>query len=267
MLSQKNEIWLFTKKKKETKVQKINEALSNNDLYQTNMVEAAKNGPCRFWRYDCDGGLGTPHKGMCVGDYSALTSPYEELGVCKCIKFFGYWGPSCEKLSRISYAFATMMVVVAMAALFTASSNVHHMTKTYNSRGKPHILLLRSPGGRTLLFNTFLSSAMFMLGVGLGAQIVLLDKTGTYVRILRYPTETAIACFFAATTLSVSMLWLEMAQKVKWGRPSVKSLELRRPCTLVLIVLVVLSGIIVSALACTTYGPNSIVSCHSGRAI
>ena len=225
------------------------------------MVEAAKNDPCRFWRYDCDGGLGAPHKARCVGDYGygALNSPQDETGVCKCDNFFGYWGPTCEKLSRVSYAFATMMFVVAIVALFTTSMNVQHMTKICNSRDKPRILLLISPGGRTLLFNTLLSSAVFTLGAGLGAQAVHLDKTGTYVRVLLHPNQTAIACSFAATTLSVSMLWLDMAQKAEErANNTVRRQRYWPNYMVVLLVMVVFSGIIISTLI--IYGSNNIAT-------
>ena len=191
---------------------------------------------------------------MCVGDYGAVTSPQDETGVCKCDIFFGYWGPTCEKLSRVSYAFATMLFVVAIAALFTTFMNVQHMAKTYNSRDKPYILLLRSPGGRTLLFNTLLSLAIFMIGAGLGAQAVHLDKTGTYVRVLLLPNQTAIALSFAATTLSVSMLWLDMAQKAERAKNTVRRETFKPNYKLVLLVMVALSGITITALTYATYG-------------
>ena len=75
--------------------------------------------------------------------------------------------------------------------------------------------------GRTVLFGSLLPCPLLGLDIGIMLTLFGVDKNRLYDLHLRVPLIVATQFLFVAATLSVSTVWLEMANKAKAGRTAV----------------------------------------------
>jgi len=86
-------------------------------------------------------------------------------------------------------------------------------------------LLKQDSVGRTLLFGFLLPCPLLGLDIGIMVTLFGVDKSRLYDHHLRVPLIVSTQFLFVAGTLSVSTVWLEMANKAKAGRTAVAPLS------------------------------------------
>jgi hypothetical protein len=97
-------------------------------------------------------------------------------------------------------------------ACYGFCASARHAIKFYD--GNPRIML-RSAGGRTLVFNNILPICIFTYALGLSLHALRVDRDVTFIRFIIQPNNGLIVACFAGATLSVSAVWLQSVEKAR----------------------------------------------------
>ena len=145
------------------------------------------------------------------------------LGKCVCDKFFGFVGPSCLKPSRTTWALGCFLVVAMAQGIYCLVMNVD-LARALRRSGR----LQPNAIGRTVAFNGLATLPTLALNGGFMLIITGVDEDMAFQEFAREPTIAALFILFILSTLSVSIVWMEMVEKTVEPFKHCASLMIRR---------------------------------------
>jgi hypothetical protein len=161
---------------------------------------------CDVHIYEC------PSHFLCSGtDLDAGGAPNQ--GTCICDHFFGFEGAHCRGKSAAWYLLSSLCSVVVASVLYALRANFTLMRQLQTAgRLKANVI------GRTLIFNVL--SLLPVLGLNLGFLLILteVDRQMAFYQHVRELLIALLFVLFIVSWLSVSVYWLEMAERMATKR-------------------------------------------------
>jgi hypothetical protein len=125
----------------------------------------------------------------------------------------------CSELSATTYFLVVITSLVSVYACYGFCASARHAIKFYD--GNPRIML-RSSGGRTLVFSNLLHICTFTYSLGLSLHALRVDRDVIFIRFIIQPSNGLIVASFSGATLSVSTIWLQSVEKARVLAPGGK---------------------------------------------
>jgi hypothetical protein len=151
---------------------------------------------------------------QCPSHYICVAqSRHQNHGKCKCDRFYGFFGPTCERRSVAS----TLLIIIGVVCIALISNslllNLIFVQKLYNAD-----CLKQNALSRTLFLNILLILPSYGLAIGYLVGVSLVDKQMIFQEYIRYPMYTFWIVSFVLSTMSISLAWIETVEKT--GRRS-----------------------------------------------
>lgn len=130
------------------------------------------------------------------------------IGTCVCHRFYGFFGKSCLSLSAASYMLGFFCFICVAFGLKVLLANLWLALELYDA-GR----LRANSVGRTLFFNTLSPIPVCTLSGFVLMILVGVDRNMWAAAHLLTPVICSIFLLYSINSLSISVGWLEMAEK------------------------------------------------------
>eukprot|EP00614_Pseudopedinella_elastica_P032750 CAMPEP_0172624670 /NCGR_PEP_ID=MMETSP1068-20121228/138483_1 /TAXON_ID=35684 /ORGANISM="Pseudopedinella elastica, Strain CCMP716" /LENGTH=425 /DNA_ID=CAMNT_0013433721 /DNA_START=92 /DNA_END=1366 /DNA_ORIENTATION=- len=163
----------------------------------SNHRNSIKHMECTFGNYECG------------AHYECVPSANGgKTGTCECHIYLGYHGPDCENLSSLSY---WLLVLISLSACYSLYAIWVNFKLASKLKASGH--LRTDSVGQTLAFNAAFPFTVLALNLGILLTLTDVDQHQVFIRYLREIVVVVCLTIFIFSTLSVSTVWLEMAER------------------------------------------------------
>ena len=160
---------------------------------------------------DCSYGL------FCEGSWRQVGNE----GRCRCHRLFGLYGEQCTEQSTMTYVYVTLAFVVSIYALFVLCTSTAHAVAFYG--GNP-CRMFSTAGGRAILFSGMLPLAIFVSSFGSSLYVLQIGVNTVGMKLIALLANSLCALSIIGASLSVSVVWFQMAEKARVGGGSSQQL-------------------------------------------
>ena len=131
-------------------------------------------------------------------------------GTCRCNRALGLTGaPNCDEMTEVSFILIGLMVVIAVMALSAEWKTFRYVWELHQS-GKLRFDVV----GRSVFFNAIPPLSILLQSIGMSLAATGRSQAGYYYyRTLSGFNHVVLSAAFVGSTSSVSLVWIEMAEK------------------------------------------------------
>jgi hypothetical protein len=151
------------------------------------------------------------HSYECPSHYLCVTyDPDSNYGHCICDRFYGFYGPTCEKLSVASLIGGLVCIgsiAFMIKALFSNCLFAYRLHRVG--------CLQQNAVGRSLFFNALCTFPPLTTTVGFFLCLISVDRQMVFHQYIRIWTYSALLVTFILSTMSISLAWIETVEKTR----------------------------------------------------
>jgi hypothetical protein len=124
----------------------------------------------------------------------------------------GFYGAECTELSAVTYLFVSQLALVTIYACLTFHTSAKHAVAIY---GGNLCRMISSAGGRAIMFSALLSISMVLNSLLTSLYALKILRDSGFMQFILVVGYGLCALSFIGATLSVSVVWFQMADKAR----------------------------------------------------